>query len=446
VARLDFHGRSYSIPALEKATTTMRARWILGHFGLTRPYRFERTILAFFALLLLTAIIVAAIALQSVAELNLHTPRSAYVAYLAGLSLAALALLRLPRLAAVLIVLSATDLCLGVGTFLLKEMGERSTSLLPENVSDPVRFAWHPLLQAVPIPSLSLVTSNGIAIHHTSRATRGREPTAEEIKTRHVIAVFGGSSTYDVALTEGKTWADSLEKAIGQDRFLVINHGVPGYTTVEHLIQTAFYEDKFGRLPRCAIYYVGWNDIRNAHINNLDAAYADFHLPSQVDSLKTRRIGGSHLTVSPLLTLAARLVGALVDTVQYSGTLTGETKAGSDPALEADYERNIRSISAINRGRGVRTIWVPQQLNRDRLMGDDSYGWLPYVYDKDVWSLEQRFNDILAQAAQSLSDVFVDLRSDAFISTDFVDQGHFSASGASKFARILAPVVTRACQ
>ena len=61
---------------------------------------------------------------------------------------------------------------------------------------------------------------------------------------------------------------------------------MPGYTTVEHLIQTAFYQDKFGKPPRCAIYYVGWNDLRNAHIPDLDPGYADFHLPSQIDSPK----------------------------------------------------------------------------------------------------------------------------------------------------------------
>src|SRR5205085_6492783 len=185
------------------------------------------------------------------------------------------------------------------------------------------------------LPSLSLVTSNGVRLHHTSERTRGREPTAAELDRRTIVAVFGGSSTYDVALSEGETWADRLEQALGE-RFLVINHGVPGYSTVEHLIQTSFYQDKFGKRPRCAIYYVGWNDIRNAHIKDLDSAYADFHLPSQVDSLRVRRIGGGNVTVSPLLTTIARTVGALVDTVQYSWTLSGSVQASSDPALEAD--------------------------------------------------------------------------------------------------------------
>jgi hypothetical protein len=362
-------------------------RWLLDHVGLARPYRFERTLLALAAVVLLVATAILAALLDHAGELKAGTQRATYFYYLVGLMLAALALLRWRKTAMALLALATLDLGLGIGT-----------QLLPENTSDPVRFGWHPLLQAVPLPSLSLITSNGVRLHHSARGTRGRDPTAAELQ-RPIVAVFGGSSTYDVALSEGETWADRLEQALG-GRFLVINRGVPGYSTVEHLMQTAFYQDTWGKL-RCALYYVGWNDIRNAHIEDLDPADADFHLPSQVDSLRTRRIGGGNITVSPLLTELARLVSALVDTVQYSWTLKGTVQPGSDPNLEADFERNLRALSAINRERGVRTLWVGQLLNRARLQGSGQYGWLPYVLDKDVWPLQQRFNDILAPPRRS---------------------------------------------
>jgi hypothetical protein len=407
-------------------------RWLLDHVGLARPYRFERTLLALVAVVLLAATGVLAALLGHAGELKAGTQRAAYLYYLVGLVLAALALLRWRKTAMALLALAAIDLVLGI-----------STRLLPENTSDPVRFAWHPLLQAVPLPSLSLVTSNGVRLHHSARSTRGRDPSEADLAGRTLIAVYGGSSTYDVALGEGETWADRLEQAL-DGRHLVINNGVPGYSTVEHLVQTAFYQDKYGK-PRCALYYVGWNDIRNAHIKDLDPAYADFHLPSQVDSLRTRRIGGGNVTVSPLLTELARLLSALVDTVQYSWTLSGTVQPGSDAALEADFERNLRAISAINRERGVRTLWVGQLLNRARLQGSGQYGWLPYVLDKDVWPLQQRFNDILARTAQALGDPLVPVPIEAFGAADFVDQGHFSAQGARKFAGYLAPAVAREC-
>jgi len=408
-------------------------RWLLDHFGLVRPYRFERTLLSLVAVLLVLAMAVFAAVLWQADGLKPGTQRASYFLYLLALVLAALALLRWPKAALVLLALAAIELGLGI-----------ATRLLPENTSDPVRFAWHPLLQAVPLPSLSLVTSNGVRLHHTSQGTRGREPTPGELDQRTIVAVFGGSSTYDVALSEGETWADRLEQALGE-RFLVINHGVPGYSTVEHVVQTGFYQLKFGKLPRCAIYYVGWNDIRNAHIKDLDPGYADFHLPSQVDSLRTRRIGGGNVTVSPLLTVMARTVSALLDTVQYSWTLSGTVQPGSDPALEADFERNLRAISAINRERGVRTLWVGQLLNRARLQGDGQYGWLPYVRDKDVWPLQQRFNALLARTAESLADPMIAVPIEAFGAADFVDQGHFSAAGARKFANYVAPIAAREC-
>jgi hypothetical protein len=406
--------------------------WLLDHFGLARPFRFERTLTAAVALVVLLAMAILALALWQADGLNAGTQRAAYFLYLLALVLAALVLLRWTKLAMALLALAALETGLGI-----------STRLLPENTSDPVRFAWHPLLQVVPLPSLSLVSSNGVRLHHTSQGTRGRDPTAQEIRERTLVAVFGGSSTYDVALSEGETWADRLEQALA-GRFLVINHGVPGYSTVEHLAQTAFYQDKYGK-PRCALYYVGWNDIRNAHFNNLDPAYADFHLPSQVDSLRVRRIGGGNITVSPLLTELARLVSAAVDTVQYAPNLSGTIQPGSDPVLEADFERNVRAISAINRERGVRTLWVGQLLNRARLQGNGQYGWLPYVLDKDVWPLQQRFNDVLARTAEGLSDPLIPAPIEAFGAADFVDQGHFSAAGAAKFAGYLAPVVAREC-
>ena len=132
---------------------------------------------------------------------------------------------------------------------------------------------------------------------------------------------------------------------------------MPGYTTAEHAIQTAFYQTKFGKPPACALYFVGWNDLRNAHIPQLDPAYADFHLPSQIDSQKVRRVGGAHVTVSPLLTLLMRFISAQVDTPHYFTDPYGKPPvSGDDPNLEAIYQRNIQAISAINRQRGVRSL------------------------------------------------------------------------------------------
>lgn len=424
---------------------------MLGHVGLLRPYRFERAIIVLLAILLAAVAGLSALWLASIGELVSGGPRAGYFLYVGALLFLVVAAVRWPRLAIALLLLAFFDVAGGVGAFALHRAGLAGYSLLPPAVAEPVRFRWHALLQAVPIANLKIVSPTGLAIEHTSEGTRGREPDPRSIYDRTVIALFGGSTTYDIGVGEGDTWSDRLaaELAQGQDRerYFIVNHGVPGYTTVEHTIQTAFYQDRFGRPPRCAVYYVGWNDLRNAHIPDLDPGFADFHLPSQVDSLKVRRLGGSNVTLSPMLTLLARLVAAESDTVRYStDPYALPMTTGPDANLAALYERNIRTISEINRGRGVATIWVGQLVNRDRLVGDGRYGWLPRVADRDVWPLLQQFNGILEQTAGSLGDTHLAIPPETFKDVDFVDNGHFSAAGARRFAELLAPVVREACR
>src|SRR5258708_5743967 len=97
------------------------------------------------------------------------------------------------------------------------------------------------------------LAATGLSISHTSEGTRGKDPAPGSLQGRTVVATFGGSTTYDIGAAEGDTWSDRLGETLGPDRFFIVNHGVPGYTTVEHLIQTVFYQTKFGKQPRCAL-------------------------------------------------------------------------------------------------------------------------------------------------------------------------------------------------
>jgi len=401
-------------------------------------------ILAGGAVLVALVAAVAALWMRVSGELPVSGPRGEHFLYLFALFVLVLALVRWPRLASGVLVLLAFELAWGAGLFALYRAGLAADSLMLPGRFEPQRFQWHPLLQAVPIPSLKLTSSTGLAIEHTREGTRGRDPTGS-LDGRSIVATFGGSTTYDIGAGEGDTWPDRLAQALG-DRYFVVNHGVPGYTTSEHLVQTAFYQDKFGK-PRCAIYYVGWNDLRNAHIANLDPAYADFHLPSQIDSQKVRRVGGAHVTFSPLLTLLLRFASAHLDTPHYFVDPYGKPPvSGDDPELDAIYQRNIRAISAINRQRGVGTIWVGQLLNRERLGGEGRYGWLPLVRDRDLWPMQQRLNALLERTARELGDVYVGVPAQSFTGADFVDQGHFSKQGAQRFADVLAPLVGQDCR
>jgi lysophospholipase L1-like esterase len=411
---------------------------LAGHFGLSKPYNFAVAIpfLLSLALLLLTFSTMSY--LLATSHLGIGTERFFYFVYLFALLFSAAALAIRPRLSLFLIGLAFVELALGMTTSGLSKLGV-GFSALPRDVALDLRFDYHPLLQGVPAPGFKTHGKWG-EVRHNSLGTRGKEIPAGTKK----IFVYGGSSTYDVGLGEGDTWVEQLNKLLGPE-YTVVNFGVPGYSTAEHILQTAFYGEVNEEYPACALYYVGWNDARNAHIPNLDTAYADFHLPSQIGDLETRkvlRIGG----FSPLFIVASRTLSSFLETAPYPKDLSRSAmKPGSDERLEKIYLKNVQTISGINRARHVRTVFMAQIMNRERLKAETSYGWFPLVADKDVWPLQTRFNDLLGKKAAELEDGFVDAGIDNFRDDDFIDEGHFSVAGAIKFAQLISSDIKRLC-
>lgn len=410
-----------------------------------RPYRFERLIAIALALAFATAIAGLALHLSLEQKLPLHSPRAWYFLYLGALVVLVLLLSRFPRATMPLLSLLALEVGIGFGSAALYKFHWSDSSLFPGTEFGGSRMRWHPLLQAVPAPSPPDPGSLAV-VNHNSAGLRGRERTAEGLRARIVIALFGGSTTYDPGANEGESWPDLVEKKLGADRYAVLNHGVPAYTTVENLLQTAFYQNAYGVKPRCAVYYVGWNDVRNSHVRGLDPGYADFHIPNQVDELRTRRVGGTYVSISPALSFLLRLVVLAVDTSRPVPFPEGQASALPDPALEAIYADHLRSISAINRGRGVATVWIGQVMNHAELAENMLDTWIPFVEDKDLWALVERLNAIARREAAALGDTYVDVPVDAFDRADFVDLGHFTPQGSAKFAERVAPVLADVCR
>jgi hypothetical protein len=413
---------------------------LLAYAGLARPYRFERTLAVLAAFSLAVVIAAAALHFCIARKLPLDSPRSWYFIYMAALVVLALLLVPWPRLAAVVLSLATLEAAFGLGTAYLYKVGLLDQTVFPREDENEIRFRWHPLLQGVPIPS------DGDDIHHNALGQRGRERTPQSLDGKTTIALFGGSTTYDVGAGDGETWGDRLEEMLGADRFAVINHGVPGYSTVENVIQSAFYERTHGVSPRCAVYFVGWNDIRSSHVRNLDPGYADFHLPVQIDNLEARRLRQSYVSFSPLLMVARYLLVRGVDTARPIDRPSGLTSAAPDPRLEEIFVRNVHTISAINRQRGITTLWVGQVMDHRRMLAGERWGWVPFLRPEDMSPLVLRLNGLLKREAEALGDVYVDIAPEDFTSDDFMDHGHFVPSGSLKFAARLAPAVVASCR
>jgi lysophospholipase L1-like esterase len=55
------------------------------------------------------------------------------------------------------------------------------------------------------------------------------------------------------------------------------------------------------------------------------------------------------------------------------------------------------------------------------------------------------FNRLLQREAAALGDRYIDVPTDGFLAADFIDEGHFSPSGALRFAAAVAPAVAETC-
>ena len=334
------------------------------------------------------------------------------------------------------------EIVLGYGGITLNKLGMDVgfQSFLPKKTHD--QFEFHPLLAAVPSPNFSLRSSTHYSYSHSkSKIRNGALPFD---KNKPHIAVFGGSTTYDTRVSnDASTWVSLLDEQLTS--YTVSNNGVPGYSSVEHVIQTAFYEDRAGTSPVCSLYYLGWNDIRNFGFDNLDSGYAEYHMLSQYGNLRIRY---SANTLSPLINLLATYIfrNEIPFPEINSSNYENEIDIHSNDKMFEVADRNIELISAINKTRGIKTVLIAQILNRSQLLDQTSgYGWLPFVVDADVWPLQHRFNLFLEQKAQELNIGFIYPNIHEFSEVDFADNGHFNNNGTKKFANLISKDVAYLC-
>ena len=412
-------------------------------YGFGKPYDFHKTLPFLAGLSLLLTILAAAGArFAATGHWNWGPLREAYLLYLIVLSLAGMLLSIFPRIAWLVLAICFTEFLIGVGSYALTAIHVLPRPLFPATATANVgQFQYHPLLQVIPTPNYSRL--HPFPISHNSHGIRGPERTSTELKQQVVIATVGSSTTYDMGVPNGQTWSDDLEQQLGRG-YAVINHGVPGYSSVEHLVQTLFYLDTYGVRPHCAVY-LGWNDILNAHVPNLDPAYANFHQVSQIDSFVRKK--PLEVSFSPLARIVNRSLEAVFDTVPFAPNFLNDPPVpGTDVRLEQMFRRNLEAIAAINKERNIVSIFVGQVLNRARLQSKERNGFNPLIRDVDVWPLQDRFNSIVKATADSIGVSNFISPIDEFQDDDFVDTNHFSAKGSAKFALMITPIVKSSCK
>lgn len=297
-------------------------------------------------------------------------------------------------------------------------------------------FEPHPFLSVAPKPGAAARYGN-TKITHNAAGFRGPELRSERDRER--LVALGGSSTYCVSISDDETWPYQLQQILGTD-YEVVNLGVPGYTTVENTIQTAF---GFSDLkPSIALYYVGWNDLRNTHVANLDPYYAEFHGRSQPGNLGLDRTYPGSLATAFYF---GRLFDLMLDRSPPAIPTSAEFTADVDARALALYRRNLANILALSKAQGVRPVLIPHLLNDAALTAETSYGWIPYVRDRHLPKMMATYNRALLQVASENAELALKvIQENYFESVDFADQGHFSSRGSRKFASLVAAALNDA--
>ncbi len=427
------------------------------HYGLTRPFNFKVAIPFLLNACALAVVFCVFVFLFFTHGLRIGTERFYFFSYIACLLLIGVVFSKATRLSYALLCWCAIELSLAFG----------NSSLYPRNIirkanADNFAFIYHPLLQIVPKPSfqytynldfrgveekakaggidVASLQGQEISLSHNSLGLRGKELTSDDLN-KDLIFVYGGSTTYDVSVTQGETWAEHLQSDL-DNKYTVLNFGVVAHSTEEHLIETAFYQNIVDKKPVCAIYYVGWNDVINAHLNRLDSAYANYHL-----LLTARRKPDLYIgRYSPLLLMVSRMARERFDTIPSHPDILGKTPpvGGMDQRLEAIFVQNIKTIAAINNSRGTKTIFIGQIINKDWPQGPDV--WAPLVKVGGFPPLVERFNSLLKNTAASIPAKYIDAGVANFEHSDFVDYSHFTVSGARKFAALISKEVGDYCR
>lgn len=433
-------------------------------YGLRSPFNFNVAIPFMLNIIVFTVVFCVASFWFFGNLLSIGTSRFYFFCYLAGLLLIGAAFSRVRKLSYAILVWCTIELLLGFGSRAMALHGH-GTSLFPRNAStapDPwtTAFIYHPLMQFVPRPNwqykdhvnfganadnakaagidVGALDGREIDFVHNSLGLRGKELTEDDF-AKDIILVYGGSTTYDIGLTQGETWVENLQSRL-KDKYTVVNLGVPAHSSVQHLIETAFYQDVVKKKPACAVYYIGWNDIINAHIKNLDNAYADYYLLLAAQHRPAIPLA----KYSPLILFVNAMAVKRFDTLPLHPQTFGQTPvAGSDAHLEAIFIDHMKTIAAINEGRGIKTIFIGQILNRSWPITPH---YVPLIKDGEFVPLMERFKSLLKSSAASMQVKYIDPGVTNFVGSDFIDEGHFAAAGAKKFAALVSKDVGDYCR
>ncbi len=289
-----------------------------------------------------------------------------------------------------------------------------------------------------------------VVVRRNSLGCRGPEPPAD-FAAHLTLVAMGGSSTECWALTEGKTWCDLLASAL--DRSLsgtwLANAGLDGHSTFGHL---RLLEQVVARLrPDYLLLLVGLNDLDRTDLNEFDVridpaqAGLGAWLVRHSEFLSTiqalwRSLAAKQLGLEHKWELDPRTAERRADAPEAVAAYLSRQDQGCLPG----YERRLRLLVELARGRGIRPILLTQP----SLFGDFvdpatgvAFGELRFAGHcaRTLGLALERYNDVTRRVAKELGvpcfDLAAELPKDSRL---FYDWFHFGNAGAVAVAEVLA--------
>ncbi len=305
--------------------------------------------------------------------------------------------------------------------------------LFQHKTEENTLFKEHPYLVGTPKENYQLPNlPDGFTIstnHYGHRVTKNYTPSDETIN----IICIGGSSTFGTGVSDEESWPYILQKKIGK-KYNVINLGVPGYSTLEGIIQltTIIPELK----PDILIIYQGWNDIRsyNAPIKSPDYLW---HGSTQKDNLAVS--SRSSIIEYSFLNFLAKKIRQKISKNKRDKNILLDSK---DSYVDKIYMRNLKTIQLLSERLNIKQIYVPQVLHLEAYVKteQDSDSWTPHIKNKSIPELIKKFNALMSKAVKKNNNTIVIdsiLTKYQWNKEHFVDKGHFSKEGGDQFSDII---------
>lgn len=297
----------------------------------------------------------------------------------------------------------------------------------------------HPQLVGVNRKNVS-VYLDGDTYTHNSQGWRGEEFDATVAKKR--ILAIGGSTTYGIGVSDKETWPCYVDSLLGSD-YEVINMGVPGYSTIQHIEQAKLYLDDLQ--PDIILLHAGLNDLRISHLKDIESNYENFQAAGLFASL-----GQCYLYNLPkLASLRAFVVilqkmgwypACIFHQYQFEGVMSEELDA---TAIDI-YHRNLQELFGQLIRSEARILLVPQVINVGQYQKFPYQWWIPYIEPSSIEKHFTAFNNETERVSNEMEvGVYItQVENENWEASDFCDAVHLSAEGNLKLAKIVSNAIT----